>query len=287
VRSGGPSPPEFSFRGEARIVVNFLNPVPTWAIMLGAALLIFAMNEIGFRLGRGKGPGLSSEDPSAVVQAAAFTVLALLLGFSFSLALGRYDARRAALVREANAIGTTYIRARLLDSRDSEVIRSDLRSYVSQRIAFARADALPEQRALADAKSLELQRDMWQAAVRTARRDPHSTMVPLFIGELNDTIDLSTEEGAVLVAHIPDLVIIGLLLIAFIASAMMGYGFGRQGQRALVFKALFAVMLAIALGLILDLDRPQRGLIRVNLAPLQNVQRLMQAGVEPAPQSSP
>jgi xanthine/uracil permease len=106
-------------------------------------------------------------------------------------------------------------------------------------------------------------------------------MVPLFINELNDTFNLSTEEAAVLVAHIPDVVIIGILLIAFIAAAMMGYGFGRQGKRALAFKALFAVMLVLALGLILDLDRPQRGLVRVNLAPLQNVQRLMQAGIEP------
>ncbi len=89
-----------------------------------------------------------------------------------------------------------------------------------------------------------------------------------------------------LVAHIPDVVIIGILLIAFIASAMMGYGFGRQGKRALGFKALFAVMLAIAIGLILDLDRPQRGLIRVNLAPLQNVQRIMQAVSSRRPRSS-
>lgn len=263
-------------------MVNILNPVPTWAIMLGAALFIFAMNEVGFRLGRGQGPGLTSQDPSAIVQGAAFTVLALLLGFSFSLALGRYDARRVALVREANAILTTYTRAKLLDARDSEVIRSDLRSYASQRIAFARADAQPEQRAVADAKSFELQSDMWQATIRAAQRDPHSTIVPLFIGALNDTIGLSTEEGAVLVAHIPDVVIIGILLIAFIASAMMGYGFGRQGKRALGFKALFAVMLAIAIGLILDLDRPQRGLIRVNLAPLQNVQRIMQASIAPS-----
>jgi hypothetical protein len=77
---------------------------------------------------------------------------------------------------------------------------------------------------------------------------------------------------------------IGILLIAFIASAMMGYGFGRQGQRALVFKACFALMLAIAFGLVLDLDRPQRGLIRVSLAPLQAVQQLMEA---PAAQSAP
>jgi hypothetical protein len=251
--------------------------VPTWAIMLASALLIFAMNEVGFRLGLKKGPGLGAQDPSAVVQGTAFTVLALLLGFSFALALGRFDARRSALVREANAIGTTYLRTQLLDAPTATAVRADLRVYVAHRITFARADANPEQRADADAKSAGEQRDLWQLAMQAARRDPRSTMVPLYLAALNDAINLSVEERAVLSAHIPDVVIIGLLLIAFIASAMMGYGFGRQGQRAIIFKALFAIMLAIALGLILDLDRPQRGLIRVNLAPLQTVQRSMEA----------
>ena len=81
------------------------------------------------------------------------------------------------------------------------------------------------------------------------------------------------QEGAARTTHIPDVVINWILLIAFIASAMMGYGFGRQGHRAIVFKIFFAIMLAHALGLVLDLDRPQRGLIRVNLTPLQTVVR--------------
>jgi hypothetical protein len=102
-------------------------------------------------------------------------------------------------------------------------------------------------------------------------------MIPLFIAALNDTINLSSEERAVLSTHIPDIVIVWLLLIAFIASAMMGYGFGRQGKRAVIFKVVFAIMVAIVFGLVLDLDRPQRGIIRVNLAPLQTVQRSMEA----------
>jgi len=244
--------------------------------MLGAAFLIFAMNEVGFRLGRGKGAATEGQDPSAVVQGAAFTILALLLGFSFALGLGRYDARRATLVRESAALGTTFLRANLLDTKTAAAVRSDLRWYGAQRIAFAGADAQPELRAAAQAKSLQIQRDLWGLAMRAAREDPHSTMVPLFITALNDTIALSTEEAAVLGSHIPDVVIIWILLIAFIASAMMGYGFGRRGQRAIIFKAFFAIVLALALGLVLDLDRPQRGLIRVNLAPLQTVVRLME-----------
>jgi hypothetical protein len=259
-------------------MTNLLDPVPGWAIMLASALLIFAMSEAGFRLGLKKGPGLGSQDPSAVVQGTAFTVLALLLGFSFALALGRFDARRATLVREANAIGTTYLRAQLLDARTATAVRGDLRLYVALRLAFAQADADPEQRARADRQSDVIQGDLWQLAMQAARRDPRSTVAPLYITALNDAIDLSAEQRAILSTHIPDVVIIGLLLIAFIASAMMGYGFGRQGRRAIVFEALFAVMLAIAIGLILDLDRPQRGLIRVNLAPLQTLQQVMSSG---------
>jgi hypothetical protein len=77
-------------------------------------------------------------------------------------------------------------------------------------------------------------------------------------------------------AHIPDVVIIGLLLIAFVSSALMGFGFGREGRRALIIKGVFALMVAFVFGLVLDLDRPQRGIIRVNLAPMEYVQQSME-----------
>jgi hypothetical protein len=254
---------------------NILDPVPTWAIMLGSALLIFGLSEAGFRLGRRRGLG-EGNDPSWLIETTAFTLLALLLGFSFSLALGRYDARRGTLLREANAIGTTFLRAGLLDDKMAESMRLELRAYVAQRLAYARADAAPQQRAIADAKSDDIQSDMWRMAIESAHKDPRSTVVPLFISSLNDTINLETEERAVLTNHIPDVVMFWLLLIAFIAALMMGYGFGRQGRHAVVFKAIFAVMVALVLGLILDLDRPQRGIIRVNLTPLQTVQQTME-----------
>jgi hypothetical protein len=264
-------------------MINFLDPIPTWLIMLVSALLLFAMSEVGFQFGRSKGPVTEGSDPSSLLQTMAFTFLALLLAFSFSLALARYDARRGALLREANAIGTTFLRTELLGADTASAIRADLRAYVAQRIAFARADAQPDQQRLADRSSAQIQRDMWKLAMRAANRDSHSTTVPLFIAALNDTINLSTEERVVLGTHIPDIVIVWLLLIAFIAAAMMGYGFGREGKRALIFKAVFAVMVAIVFGLVLDLDRPQRGIIRVNLAPMQNLQQTMGGVAAPSP----
>lgn len=266
-------------------MTNFLDPVPTWVIMLVAFLLIFAFSEAGFRFGRRKTPAPDGKDPSWILEASAFTLLALLAGFSFSMALGRYDARRGALLREVNAINTAFLRTQLLDARTAAPAQVDLRAYVAERLAFARADAAPQQRAGADRRSEALQRDMWRLAMLAARRDVHSTMLPLFVSALNDAINASTEERAVLTNHIPDVVIIWLLINALIASGMMGYGFGKEGRRALIFNAVFAVMIALVLGLIMDLDRPQRGIIRINLAPMQRLQQVMNAGV--TPQQSP
>jgi len=251
--------------------------------MLFSALLIFAMSEVGFRLGERRGPAAEGKDPSWLLEASAYTMLALLLGFSFSMALGRFDARRGTFLREANAIGTAFLRTGLLDLRARSAMQADLRSYVAERLAFARADAAPPQREIAEENSAKLQRDMWNLAMQAAGRDPHSTMVPLFIASLNDVIDLSTEERTVLTNHIPDVVIVWLLLIALIASIMMGYGFGREGRRALVVKSVFAVMVALVFGLVLDLDRPQRGIIRVNLSSMQRVQQSMEKVVAPSP----
>jgi hypothetical protein len=263
-------------------MTNFLDPIPTWLIMLVSAVLIFAMSEIGFQVGRGKGPTPDGNDPSLLVQTTSFTILALLLGFSFSLALGRFDARRVTFLRESNAISTTFLRADLLDATTADAVRADLRAYVAQRLAFVRSEAKPLQRADADARSAVLQRDMWMLASQAAHRDVRSTMTPLFLATLNDTINLSAEERAVLAAHIPDVVIIWLLLIALIAAAMIGYGYGRQGKRAVIFKAIFATMVALVFGLVLDLDRPQRGIIRINLTPMQIVQQAMEVTPRPS-----
>ena len=241
--------------------------------MLASGLLIFALSEAGFQLGRRSGPPGDGHDPSFLMEGTAFTLLALLLGFSFSMALGRYDTRRVTVIREANAIGTTYLRAELLDESTAKAVRQNLRAYVAARLAFAQADLQPRQRAAADADSARIQRTLWELTDKSAHKDPHSTLVPLFAAALNDTIGLSTEQRAVLSNHIPDVVIVWLLTIAFIAAAMLGYGFGREGKRALIFKGAFALMIALVFGLVLDLDRPQRGIIRVDLTPLYSLQQ--------------
>lgn len=251
---------------------SILNQIPTWILMLMVALLVVGLGEAGFRIGRLRAAADAGSDPSELVQAAAFTLAALLLAFAFSLALERFDARRGVLVAEANSLGTTFLRTNLLDPVTARAMRDDLRRYVALRIDYAMADADASRRSRDAERSEKVSDAMWSLAMRAANHDPHSTTVPLFIATLNETIDLSTSQSAILQAHIPDVVMAGLILIVAIASGLMGYGFGRKRQRAFIPKILYAMMLALAVGLVFDLDRPQRGFIRVSLEPLLAVQ---------------
>jgi hypothetical protein len=261
--------------------MSILSAAPTWLVMLAVLILVLAAYEFGGRLARTRWSAGVSAEPAMAVQAAAYTMLGLLLGFSFSLGLSRFDARRTVLINEANAIGTTYLRTDLLDTRTASAIRADLRQYLNERIDFALAASDPAQRTLVAARSSRLQQEMWALAMAAARRDPHSTMTPLFVSALNETIDLSTEQGALLDANIPDIVFFALVLIMMIAASMLGYGFGVQGRRAVISKLLLALTLALVFGLIRDLDRPQHGLIRVNLEPLRTLQRSFSSARSP------
>ena len=142
-----------------------LNAVPIWAIAVGFAILVGICGEIGFRLGTRAKASLE-ESPFAVLQTAIFGLLALLLAFSFSVGIARYDARRVEVLREANSIGTTMLRTQLLDARAAPVMRGYLRSYVDARIAFASAGI--DERARADAayRTAALQAAMWRLARR-------------------------------------------------------------------------------------------------------------------------
>lgn len=244
--------------------------------MLATALLVLVVSEVAVRYGLRRPKADRMEGPSSVIEASMYSLLALLLAFSYSLAVGRYDARRAVFVDETNSIGTTYLRTALLDPVAAGQMRSALREYVRERLDYITSeDASPEQAAIQD-DSAKLQRTMWSLAMREAARNPRSTMVPLFVSSLNDTIDLSTKERAALGAHIPDIVIILLIGLIVVTAGMLGNMFARVRQHAVAPRVVYALALAIAIGLVFDLDRPQRGLIRVNLQAMQTLQQSMQ-----------
>jgi len=248
-----------------------LNDMTIVSATVAVLLLIGLFGVGGFAFGRYMRDRDKDDAPFGVIQAAAFGLVGLLLGFSFSLAVSRFDQRREITVQEANAIGTTALRVPLLDAADGRKMWGLLRAYSVARLDFAKAGTRPNAREEPGSRSHTLQVKMWALAMRAAAKDPHSTMVPLFIQTLNNAIDMAGEQAAALNAVIPGAVLAIVVGVILLAAALLGADFARLGRFEIGPFVLFAGMLALTLATILDLDRPQRGYIRVPVTPLQDV----------------
>lgn len=207
----------------------------------------------------------------AVIQGATLTLLGLIIGFTFSMAIGRYDQRKDYEEGEANAIGTAYVRADLLPAADAARVRALLRSYLDQRVLFyTRED--PEELRKVDAATAKLQAELWSAVAAPAVAQP-SPVVALAVTGMNDVLN---SQGYTLAAwrnRIPLAAWALMTAIAVCATFLIGIGTknARVGSRLLVVLPL---VVSIAFFLIADIDSPRRGVIRV--AP-QNLIGLAQA----------
>jgi hypothetical protein len=252
--------------------LNVLSNLPLTALSIFAAVLLCI--EAGYRFSVWRGVK-ERDEPFGVVEGTAYSIVALLLGFSFSLAVSHYDARRLLVVKEANAIGTTILRSETLPAPQARAMRDLLRDYVDARIAFVMADRKPAEQAKVSERSDKLQAQMWAIAVAEADRE-RTPVFALFEATLNDTIDVSAEESAALSGNIPDAVIVAMFVVILATSLLSGYGFGGSGRHA-VASVLLALMIALVVAAILDLDSAQAGFIRVSLQPLQDVRALLTA----------
>ncbi|WP_321913471.1 MULTISPECIES: hypothetical protein [unclassified Paraburkholderia] len=210
-----------------------------------------------------------SRDNYNVIQGATLTLLALLIGFTLSMAVSRYDQRKNYEEEEANAIGTQYLRADLLGEADAPKVRALLAKYVALRIAYYKTRDTNELETLNNATS-SLQGQLW-ASVRDpaiARPTPISALV---VSGMNDVLNSQGYTQAAWLNRIP-LSAWGLMMaIAFFSNLMQGYGSrGSTGRRVLLFA--LPITVALSLSLIADIDSPRGGLIRVvpvNLISLQ------------------
>jgi hypothetical protein len=252
-------------------LINFL---PIWAIALIIAAIIVICGELGFYIGARTRSKLH-ESPYGVLQAAVFGLLALLIAFSFSLGLARYDARRAAIVTEADSIRTLVRRSELLDARSAARMRGYLSQYVDARIAFAGADDDVQAQANALRQSATLERRMWNVAVAKANETGHPEVLRLFVEALDRAIEEGDEVEAILMAHIPDEVVYVLVVVIAFAGVLLGVGYGRTESRGTLAFVLFAAVLAAVVSVNIDLDRPQRGFIIVSLEPLTSLHQYL------------
>lgn len=237
------------------------------AVVLGGLVVFCSVTEVGFQLGRrrraGADEGLQSH--MSALQAALLGLLALLLGFTFAMAVARFDTRKALVLEEANAIGTTYLRAQLLPPPHRQELLHLLRTYVDARLAFYDAGIDRVRLDAAHTTTIGLQEQLWRVTVALAEHDPHSVPIGLFIQALNDVIDLHEKRLRALENHVPETVLVLVFGVAAVALGFIGHSCGLSGgTRRFASTALVAALIVLVLAIILDLDRPRRGLIKVS-----------------------
>jgi len=229
-----------------------------------AAILI--CSEIGHQIGlRSEGKG---RDNIGTLESGALGLLALMIGFTFAMALSLYESRRDAVLNEANAIGTTALRARLLpEPYRSDVLKS-LREYVQIRLDITSKSASRQELASALQRSNALQEIIWQQTKAAAAKD--NAMVPtgLFIQSLNEMIDNQGKRLSALRNRVPNIVFLALFSIAAVAGGFAGYGSGLEAQRTRWPVLITGCLVAGVIILILDLDRPSAGFIEVSQQPM-------------------
>jgi hypothetical protein len=243
------------------------------AVMLFVSMVITI--EIGYRIGN-KRKAVTSEALKThlnSIQTSIIGILALLLGFTFSLSLQRYDSRSEAVVEEANAIGTTYLRTQLLPEKLRNDVQASLRKYVDLRVQEGKVSLsnYPARKALLD-KTTNAQAKLWDFAKRASEIDPNPVKTGLFIQALNESIDSFGRRNATINRHVPELILILLYGTFLLASVILGFTSGVAGHRPSVVGYLMVILIVILVYIILDLDRPRSGYIEVSQAPILELQ---------------
>lgn len=252
---------------------GLLDALPLWALFVFILVIVLLSVEFGYRLGkyRRSHHETEKEAPLGTMVGATLGLLAFILAFTFGLAAGRFDNRRQLLLDEANAIGTTYLRAGMLPEKGKHV-RDLLRDYVAARLETVQPGKLDE----GIRRSEDIQQKVWTEAETVGNKNPNSIVVGLFVQSLNQMIDLhAARMQAGVRSRIPGAIWLGLFAVACLSLATMGYHAGLSGTRRSLAIVAVAVTFSVVIELIADLDRPQQGVLRVSQQALLDVQRSM------------
>jgi hypothetical protein len=254
------------------MITDLLDDLPVWAFLALFAVITLLCYEIGFRVGRWwqeREPG-EQEGPTDTMVGALLGLMAFLLAVTMGMAADRFDTRRGMVLEDANAIRAAYLQADYLPVADATALQKLLREYAEVRVATA--DAGQVQAAIA--RSEQLHGEMWAIVARVAE----SGYSPDLMSSQGDTVtELITVHERRLVsglyARVPDTVLVLLIIGSALSLAVVGYSAGLKGKRGVVVAVVLVVALGVVLSLVVDLDRPQDGMVRVSQQPLYDVQR--------------
>ncbi len=231
-------------------------------IALGLITGVVAAHEFGFWLGS---LIRSADEPFdrqvALVRASTAALVAFLIGFAFSGAASRFIERLDIIVKEANALGTAYLRADTIAEPQRGELKAALREYTADRVQLLGGEK-PDQIEPLLAKVSGLHERMWKSAIKATR--DNAPLMAVVLPPINEVVDLHSVHLAMARRHLPLPLMAALLGTAAIGVGLLGFGHGRVGRRFSMLDSVYGVVLAVALWMTIDLDYPGIGIIRVS-----------------------
>lgn len=253
-----------------------VDAIPVGALFAIAVVVVLASIEVGYRLGRiaHRRSADEKESPTSAFAGAVLGLVAFILAFTFGIVAQRYDARKALVRDDANAIRIAYSRADFLPEPDRAEARQLLRQYLDSRLAFASASKLePERVAQFLNEVSQIRSRLWDMAVANARLDMNSDVAALYIESLNELASIHALRMAVGAQERIVLGVWGVLCSLTILGMLgMGYHAGIAGSRRSTTMLILALSFALVIAMIASLDRPG-GFIKVPQQPLIDLQR--------------
>jgi len=255
-----------------------IDSIPIWVVFVATSLIVLASIFAGFRLGLSahRRSEEEKEAPISGVSGAVLALTAFMLVFTFSLVAERYDARKALVREEANAIRTTYLRADFMPEPDRAETKALLGTYTRLRLEFVRANNIKYLGEL-QIETDRIQRRLWNMAVSNAERDMNSDVAALYIESLNNVFEIHASRVAIgLQLRIPIRVWVVLYGITILGMMSIGYHAGIAGSKWSQATLILALSFALMTTMIASLDRPGRS--HVTQQPLVDVQGFIAAG---------
>ena len=241
-------------------------PLIAALVAVFVAVGTLALLELGIRFGRRRRlQGLEPGSGSAI-EGSVFAIFGLLVAFTFSGAASRFDDRRALVTQEANDIGTAWLRLDLLPAAHQPAIRDDMRRYLDERLAAYRVLPDVERSLTHQANAEKLQGAIWQAAVVACRADTAPSTTSVVLPALNAMFDISTTRVRAGYNHPPTVIFVMLVVMTLVCAFVAGNGLAANDRPNRVHAIGFALITALVVYLILDLEYPRFGFIRVDAA---------------------
>jgi hypothetical protein len=231
-------------------------------VALGLIAGVVAAHEIGFWLASLTRPADEAFDRQvALVRTSTAALVAFLIGFAFSGAASRFIDRSDLIVKEANALGTAYLRADTIAEPQRGELKTALREYTADRVKLLSREGRDQIEPLL-AKVSGLHERMWRSAIKAAQ--DNAPLMAVVLPPINEVIDLHSTHLAMARRHLPIPIMTMLLGTAAIGVGLLGFGNGRVGRRFSMLDSVYAVVLAVALWMTIDLDYQGIGIIRVS-----------------------